>query len=289
MHFTKAKGILMPNNRMNLYKGCTHGCIYCDSRSKCYSMEHDFEDIEIKENAIELLENTLRRKRLKCMLGLGSMSDPYMPIENKIENTRKSLELAYKYGFGFSLITKSNRILRDIDLLKKINENTKCVVQITLTTYDDKLCRKIEPNVCSTKERFIVLKKLKEAGIPTIVWLCPILPFINDTEENINGILDYCIKAEVKGVLCFGMGLTLREGSREYFYKQLDILFPGIKEKYIRIYRNSFSINSLNNNRLMKLFHEKCEKNGIMHNNKNIFNYINSFEEKNKFSQLKLF
>ena len=274
---------------MNLYKGCTHGCIYCDSRSKCYSMEHDFEDIEIKENAIELLENTLKRKRLKCMLGLGSMSDPYMPIENKIENTRKSLELAYKYGFGFSLITKSNCILRDIDLLKKINENTKCVVQITLTTYDEKLCRKIEPNVCSTKERFIVLKKLKEAGIPTIVWLCPILPFINDTEENINGILDYCIKAEVKGVLCFGMGLTLREGSREYFYKQLDILFPGIKEKYIRIYRNSFSINSLNNNRLMKLFHEKCEKNGIMHNNKNIFNYINSFEEKNKFSQLKLF
>ena len=289
MHFTKAKGILMPNNRMNLYKGCTHGCIYCDSRSKCYSMEHDFEDIEIKENAIELLENTLRRKRLKCMLGLGSMSDPYMPIENKIENTRKSLELAYKYGFGFSLITKSNRILRDIDLLKKINENTKCVVQITLTTYDEKLCRKIEPNVCSTKERFIVLKKLKGAGIPTIVWLCPILPFINDTEENINGILDYCIKAEVKGVLCFGMGLTLREGSREYFYKQLDILFPGIKEKYIRIYRNCFSINSLNNNRLMKLFHEKCEKNGIMHNNKNIFNYVNSFKEKNKISQLKLF
>ena len=289
MHFTKAKGILMPNNRMNLYKGCTHGYIYCDSRSKCYSMEHDFEDIEIKEHAIELLENTLKRKRLKCMLGLGSMSDPYMSIENKIENTRKSLELAYKYGFGFSLITKSNRILRDIDLLKKINENTKCVVQITLTTYDEKLCKKIEPNVCSTKERFIVLKKLKEAGIPTIVWLCPILPFINDTEENINGILDYCIKAEIKGIFCFGMGLTLREGSREYFYKQLDILFPGIKEKYIKTYGNSFSINSLNNNRLMKLFHEKCEKNRIMHNNKNIFNYINSFEEKNKFLQLKLF
>lgn len=289
MHFTKAKGILLPNNRMNLYKGCTHGCIYCDSRSRCYSIKHDFEDIEIKENALELLENTLKKKRSKCMLGLGSMSDPYMPIENKIGNTRKSLELAYKYGFGFSLITKSDRILRDIDLLKKINEKTKCVVQITLTTYNEELCKKIEPNVCTTKERFYILKKLKEAKIPTVVWLCPILPFINDTETNINGILNYCVEAEVKGVLCFGMGLTLREGSREYFYKQLDRLFPGMKEKYINTYGNSFSVNSPNNNRLMKLFHKKCEENKIMHDNKEIFEYLNLFEEKNKISQLKLF
>ena len=222
MHYVNAKSILSAKNGMNLYRGCSHGCIYCDSRSKCYHMEHDFEDIEIKENAIELLENALKRKRKKCMLGTGSMTDPYIPLESKIGNVRKALALANQYGFGFTLITKSDRILRDLDLLKSINDKTKCVVQMTLTTYDENLCKKIEPNVSTTRERFEALKKLNEAGIPTIVWLCPILPFINDTEENITGILEYCIEAKVYGVICFGMGLTLREGNREYFYNQLD-------------------------------------------------------------------
>ena len=228
MHYVNAKSILSAKNGMNLYRGCSHGCIYCDSRSKCYHMEHDFEDIEIKENAIELLENALKRKRKKCMLGTGSMTDPYIPLESKIGNVRKALALANQYGFGFTLITKSDRILRDLDLLKSINDKTKCVVQMTLTTYDEDLCRKIEPNVSTTRERFEALKKLNEAGIPTIVWLCPILPFINDTEENITGILEYCIEAKVYGVICFGMGLTLREGNREYFYNQLDRLLSLI-------------------------------------------------------------
>lgn len=219
MHYVNAKSILSAKNGMNLYRGCSHGCIYCDSRSKCYHMEHDFEDIEIKENAIELLENALKRKRKKCMLGTGSMTDPYIPLESKIGNVRKALALANQYGFGFTLITKSDRILRDLDLLKSINDKTKCVVQMTLTTYDEDLCRKIEPNVSTTRERFEALKKLNEAGIPTIVWLCPILPFINDTEENIIGILEYCIEAKVYGVICFGMGLTLREGNREYLHR----------------------------------------------------------------------
>ena len=197
MHFVKTKGILSANNGMNLYRGCSHGCIYCDSRSKCYHMEHDFEDIEVKENAIELLELSLKRKRAKCMLGTGSMTDPYIPIENEIGNVRKALSLANQYGFGFTLITKSDRILRDIDLLKAINDKTKCVVQMTLTTYDEDLCKKIEPNVCTTKERVAVLKTLHDLGIPTVVWLSPILPFINDTEENIMGILNYCIEAKV--------------------------------------------------------------------------------------------
>lgn len=164
MHFVKAKGILSASNGMNLYRGCSHGCIYCDSRSKCYHMEHDFEDIEIKENAIELLENALRRKRKKCMLGTGSMTDPYIPLESKIENVRKALALANQYGFGFTLITKSDRVLRDLDLLKSINDKTKCVVQMTLTTYDEDLCKKIEPNVSTTRERFEALKKLNEAA-----------------------------------------------------------------------------------------------------------------------------
>ncbi|EOS75845.1 hypothetical protein C819_01920 [Lachnospiraceae bacterium 10-1] len=288
MHFVKAKGILSSNNGMNLYWGCLHGCIYCDSRSKCYHMEHAFEDIEVKENAIELLEHALKHKRKKCMIGTGSMTDPYIPLEMEIGNVRKALQLIYQYGFGFTVITKSNCIMRDLDLLQKINEKTKCVVQMTLTTCDEDLCRKIEPNVCTTKERFQVLKTLRDAGIPTVVWLTPILPFINDTKENISGILDLCIEAKVYGIICFGMGLTLREGNREYFYEQLDRLFPGLKEKYIRMYGNQYIVGSPENDRLMKLFTQKCSENGIVHNNEQIFQYLHTFEEKNPAEQLSL-
>ena len=289
MHLKKVKGILSSSNGMNLYRGCTHGCIYCDSRSKCYHMEHAFEDVEIKENAIDLLENTLKRKRLKCMLNTGSMTDPYLPLEDEFGSVRKALSLAYKYGFGFTLITKSNRVLKDLDLLKAINDKTKCIVQMTLTTYDEDLCKKIEPNVSTTKERVEALKKLNEAGIPTVVWLCPILPFINDTEENIKGILNYCIEAKVYGVICFGMGLTLREGNREYFYNQLDQSFPNIKDKYIQTYGMQYQINSPNHTTLMKLFHQLCEDNEIVHDNKIIFEYLSEFEEKNRSIQLSLF
>ena len=288
MHYVKAKGILSTNNGMNLYRGCSHGCIYCDSRSKCYHMEHAFEDIEVKENAVDLLENALRRKRKKCMIGTGSMTDPYIPLEMEIGNVRKALSLIYEYGFGFTVITKSDRILRDLNLLQKINEKTKCVVQMTMTTYDEDLCRKIEPNVCTTGERFAVLKKLRDAGIPTVVWLDPILPFINDTPDNISGILDYCVEAKVYGIICFGMGLTLREGNREYFYEQLDRLFPRLKEKYIRTYGNQYMIDSPDNDSLMRLFHQKCSENRIVHNNGEIFRYLHDFEEKETARQLSL-
>ena len=249
-------------------------------------MEHNFEDIEVKENAVELLEKTLKNKRKKCMIGTGAMTEPYIPAEMKIENARKSLELIYKYGFGIALHTKSNRILRDIDLLKKINSKTKCVVQMTLTTYDEELCKKIEPNVCTTKERFEVLKTLRDAGIPTVVWLSPILPFINDTKENISGILDYCIEAKVYGVICFSMGLTLRDGNREYFYRQLDRDFPKLKEKYIKTYGNQYIADSPNTFELMEFFHNKCNENGIIHNNDKIFEYLFTFEEKHNAEQL---
>lgn len=289
MHFVKAKGILSPTNGMNLYRGCLHGCIYCDSRSRCYHMEHAFEDIEVKENAIELLEDALKRKRRKCMLSTGSMTDPYIPLEEEIGNVRKALMLADQYGFGFTLITKSARVLRDLELLKSIHKKTKCVVQMTMTTYDDDLCRKLEPNVSTTRERFDALLRLREAGIPTVVWLCPILPFINDTEENLRGILDYCVKAKVYGVICFGMGVTLREGNREYFYRQLDRLFPGMKEKYIRLYGGRYEVESPNGRRLMELFHKICEENQIVHDNKRIFEYLRTFEEKPEAVQLSLF
>ena len=279
MHYVNAKGILSVKNGMNLYRGCSHGCIYCDSRSNCYHMEHNFEDIEIKANAIELLEDALKRKRTKCMLGTGSMTDPYIPLESEIGNVRKALSLADQYGFGFTLITKSNRVLRDLDLLKAINSKTKCVVQMTLTTWDEDLCKKLEPNVSTTRERFEALKELHNAGIPTVVWLCPILPFINDTEENIIGILNYCIEAKVYGIICFGMGMTLREGSREYFYMQLDQLFPHMKEKYICTFGSQYELNSPRNISLMRLFHQICAEKGIVHDNRQIFEYLNTFEE----------
>lgn len=291
MHYVKVKTILSAKNGMNLYRGCSHGCIYCDSRSNIYNMQHSFEDIEIKSNAIELLEKSLRSKRKKCMIGMGSMTDPYIPLEKEIKNTRKSLELIYKYGFGVTLITKSSSILRDLDILKEINNKTKCVIQMTLTTFDEKLCKLIEPNVSSTKERFEMLKILNENNIPTVVWLTPILPFINDTEENLTGILDYCIKTKVYGIICFGMGITLREGNREYFYKQLDKNFPRLKEKYIKTYGTNYILTSQNNKNLMNIFYKTCKQNNIVYDNNDIFKYLSTLESKEikEEGQLELF
>lgn len=287
MHYVEAKGLLSSRNGMNIYRGCTHGCIYCDSRSKCYGFTHEFEDIEVKQNAPLLLENALRKKRKKCMIGTGSMSDPYMHCEEQLQLTRTCLEIIDNYGFGATVITKSNRILRDLDLLKSINQKAKCVVQMTLTTYDEELCKVLEPNVCTTRERVEVLKILRDNGIPTVVWLDPILPFINDTEENINGILDYCVGAKVHGIICFGMGLTLREGNREYFYAALDKHFPGLKELYKKKYGYAYELNSDKNEYLMELFYRRCTEAGILCTPKDCFTYLHEFPE--KYEQLTLF
>ena len=288
MHEVNVKGILSAKNGMNIYRGCLHGCIYCDSRSLCYQMNHKFEDVEVKANAVGLLENTLRRKRNKCMIGTGAMSDPYMPIEEKLGNMRKCLEVIERYGFGVTMITKSTKVLRDLDLLKKINEKSKCVVQMTLTTYDEDLCRIVEPNVETTYERFRALEILRYNGIPTVVWLCPILPFINDTEENIRGILDYCVRAKVKGIINFDMGVTLRDGNREYFYKKLDEHFPGLKEKYIRMYGNSYQLSSPNSRQLNMIYKSECIKNGIMCDVNECFEYLNKYEDKYGGEQISL-
>lgn len=288
MHEVNVKGILSVKNGMNIYRGCLHGCIYCDSRSLCYQMKHKFEDVEVKANAVGLLENTLRRKRNKCMIGTGAMSDPYMPIEEKLGNMRKCLEVIERYGFGVTMITKSTKVLRDLDLLKKINEKSKCVVQMTLTTYDEYLCRIVEPNVETTYERFRALEILHDNGIPTVVWLCPILPFINDSEENIRGILDYCVRAKVKGIINFDMGVTLRDGNREYFYKKLDEHFPGLKEKYIRMYGNSYQLSSPNSRQLNMIYKSECIKNGIMCDVNECFEYLNEYEDKYGGEQISL-
>ena len=287
MHYVQAKSILSAHNGMNLYRGCQHGCIYCDSRSLCYQMNHPFEDIEVKENALPLLEQALKTKRKRCMIGTGAMSDPYIPLEERLRLTRGALELIYRYGFGVAIQTKSTRILRDLELLKAINHQSKAVVQMTLTTYDEKLCRIVEPAVSTTRERVEALKRFRDAGVPTVVWLCPLLPWLNDTPENVLGILEFCREAGVKGVIHFGMGLTLRDGDREYYYAALDRHFPGLKQRYIETYGNAYELPSPRSRELWQLFHETCENYGIWHDNDQIFTYMTTFEEKQQ--QMSLF
>lgn len=286
MHFKEYKSILSPQNGMNIYRGCTHGCIYCDSRSHCYQFTHSFTDIEVKKDAPLMLEQALRNKRKKAMIGTGSMTDSYIPLEKELQYTRKCLEVIEHYGFGLAIQTKSALILRDLDLLKAINKKAKCVVQITLTTYDENLCKIVEPCVSTTRERFEVLKVLQDNGIPTIVWLDPILPFINDTKENLIGILDYCIEADVYGILMFGMGLTLRDGSRDYFYEKLDEHFPGLKDKYQEKYGNRYEVMSDKNKELTGVFNSTCKEHGIVTGNNRLFEYMHTFEQKEEWEQL---
>ncbi|MCR5281759.1 MAG: radical SAM protein [Lachnospiraceae bacterium] len=290
MHFVDAKGILTHKDGcfgMNIYRGCTHGCIYCDSRSRCYQFTHPFEDIEVKQNAPELLEAALKSKRKKCMILTGSMSDPYMHCEEELQLTRRCLEIILKSGFGVAIQTKSDRILRDIDLLSEINRSAKCVVQMTLTTYDDDLCRIIEPNVCNTRRRIEVLAKMQERGIPTIVWMTPILPFVNDTKENMMPILDACIRTGVKGIIDFGMGLTLREGDREYYYAALDKHFPGLKGQYIKRYGNAYELQSPNARELTGLFQRTCREHGILSTPEECFAFMQELPE--RYSQMSIF
>jgi DNA repair photolyase len=287
MFYKKYKSILSPQNAMNIYRGCTHGCIYCDSRSDCYQINHEFADIEIKEDAPKLLDFELSNKRKPCMVGTGSMTDPYNHVEKEIQYTRQCLEVILKHHCGVGVLTKSDLILRDLDLIYKINKDSKAVVQITLTTFDDELCKKIEPNVCPTSKRIEVLKKCQELGIPTVVWLCPFLPFINDTFDNITNLVDACIKVGVKGIIFFGVGLTLRQGNREYFYECLEKDFPGIKEKYIKQFGTSYQINSPNHDALKQIIIDKCRKNNIMIDINEVFSYMRKYPE--PFEQLDLF
>jgi len=289
MHEKEAKVLLSNQNGMNIYRGCTHGCIYCDARSNCYQMDFPFEDVEVKSNAVDLLEKALKSKRKKCMIGTGAMSDPYMHCEEKLQHMRKCLELINQYGFGVALQTKSDRVLRDLDLLEEINRKTKAVVQMTLTTYDERLCQILEPNVCTTRRRAEVLNIMRDRGIPTVVWLSPILPFINDTEENLMGILNYCKEAKVRGIICFSMGLTLRDGNREYFYQKLDEHFPGLKEVYQRKYGLAYEIYSEKNRGLMKLFRDFCKENQIESDLDKNFAYLHEFEDKQAGKQMSLF
>ncbi len=290
MYDVFVKSILSAQNGMNIYRGCTHGCIYCDARSTCYQvhLDREFEDIEVKANAAELLEQALKKKRKKCMIGTGGMSDPYLQVEVQRNITRNCLLLIEEYGFGVAIQTKSDLILRDLDILKRIHKKTKCVVQMTLTTFDEELCKVIEPNVCTTRKRAEVLNVMRDEGIPTICWMTPILPFINDTKENMEGIVNYCKKAKCYGIMQFGIGLTLRDGDRQYFYKKLDQYFPGMKEKYIKNFGNAYELPSPNSNMLMEILKEESNKAGMVNNANQLFAYMSQFEDKQVGKQMSL-
>ena len=245
---------------MNLYRGCQHACIYCDSRSTCYQLG-ELSDIRYKENAIELLAKELRGKKLKGTIGFGSMNDPYMPVERKMELTRKALETVYYYKFPVHIITKSNLVTRDIDLLSKISK-IYAAISFTITTADDDLAKIIEPAAPSPSERFEAIKELSKNGIYTGITLMPILPFINDTEKHVQELVDKAIESGAKYIIPF-FGLTLREGSREYFYAQLDKSFKGVKEKYVKSFGLSYGCNSPNADVLYKLLFNAMKKHKI--------------------------
>ena len=287
MHFVEPKSILSSSNGINIYRGCSHGCIYCDSRSACYNMNHAFEDIEIKQNAPQLLEKALKSKRRKCMIGTGAMCDPYLHIEQSLKLTRQCLEVIEKYGFGVTILTKSTLILRDLDLLIKIHKKARCVVQMTLTAYDDHISKILEPQVSTTKERIEALKIFKKYGIPTVVWLCPILPYITDTKDNITQLLQACKEAQVDAILCFGMGVTLREGNREYFYAALDLSFPGLKEIYQKNYGLSYECNSPHHDELMRTCQSFCAEHQILFGTDEVFQFLHNFPVQTE--QLSLF
>ncbi len=289
MHYKEVKGILSAKNGMNIYRGCQHGCIYCDSRSSCYQIHHDFEDIEVKSNAIELLDDALRRKRNKCVIATGSMSDPYIPLEKDLRYTRRALEVIDRRGFGLAILTKSDLVMRDMDLLKSINTKAKCTVQMTLTTADEALCRILEPGVCGTHRRFEVLERMRDEGIATVVWLGPILPYINDTEENVAQLMDYCLRAGVKGLVFFGIGMTLREGNREYFYTMLDRHFPGLKQRYQQRYGKAYQIPSDNSPHLSKLVRSLCAGHSVMCEPEQVFSWMHAFVDKTAEKQGELF
>lgn len=272
------------NYNMNLYRGCCHGCIYCDSRSECYHVDN-FDEVTVKEDAIILIEHDLKSKRKKGIIITGSMSDSYNPFEKDLKLMREILKIINKYGFGIVIDTKSDLVVRDIDLLLEIKKHSPVVVNFTITTINDDLCGKIEPNVALNSKRFEAMKKISDAGIMSGVLLMPILPFINDTNKNIQGIVNKSFDCGAK-FINHGFCVTLRQNQRDYFYIQLDKLFPGIKQMYYKTFGDSYECNSLNIKILEEVFKLECDRLGIIYR----MDEINAFISKDyEYNQMKLF
>ena len=245
---------------MNLYRGCQHQCIYCDSRSTCYQIEN-FADIHIKANAIELLEDVLPRKRVRGTIGTGAMNDPYMPIEREINLTGRALQVIARNQFPVHIITKGNLVLRDLETLQAINK-VYAAVSFTITTADDDLAKKLEPGAPPSSERFEAMRQLNQAGILTGVTMQPILPFIEDTPENISRLVELAHQNGASYILPW-FGMSLREGSRDYYYDKLDQLFPGVKERYVQRYGEQYICNTPNWGELDEIFQKAVHKYGI--------------------------
>lgn len=250
---------------MNIYRGCCHGCIYCDSRSECYGIQ-SFDQVSAKENALEIIRNDLRRKVKPGIVSTGAMSDPYNPFEKELELTRHALELLSAYGFGVTIATKSELILRDIEILREIAEQNPVVCKITITTCDDTLSRKIEPGVPISSRRFEVVKELSRAGLFAGILLMPVLPFLEDTEENILGIVEHAAKAGAKFIYP-AFGMTLRQNQREYYLEKLEEIFPGqgLAVRYQKQYGMAYECSSPQAGKLWKLFSYACDKAGILY------------------------
>lgn len=269
---------------MNIYHGCPHGCIYCDSRSDCYGIT-DFDTVRVKENALEIIRNNLRRKVKKGVVGTGAMSDPYNPLEKTQELTRHALELINAFGFGAGLTTKSDLIARDVDILQDIKTHSPVIALFSITTANDDLCKKIEPAVASTSKRFAAMKTLAQKGIFCGVLLVPLLPYITDTKDN---IIDLCNMAKANGAkfVYTYMGMTLRSGNRQYYYKNLDNVSPDIKFKYINTFGNRYHCPSPHAKELFDIFANECERLGLLYDMKAIiYNYKHGYRRE----QLTLF
>lgn len=248
---------------LNIYRGCSHGCIYCDSRSSCYQIEN-FDTIRVKEEALLKIRDELSHKRKLGVISSGAMSDPYNPLEKKLELTRHSLELMSAYGFGTFLTTKSTLIERDVDVLGEIAEFSPVLVAFTLTTADDALCKKIEQRVEVTSERLRAMALLSNAGIPTGALLMPLLPWINDTEENVGEILRGVKEAGGKFVYP-AFGLIMRDGQREFFYEKLEEEFPGLQEKYKKAFGLRYQCSSPKAKKLWFFFKKECDRLGLLY------------------------
>ena len=253
---------------MNLYRGCSHGCIYCDSRSNCYHIDN-FDIVKGKENALSILERELAGKKQKGVIGIGAMSDTYNPMEAEYELTRGALKLIEKYGFGVSIDTKSDLVLRDLDLLKRINKKSDVIVKLTITTPKDDLSKIIEPGVCTSSKRLNAVKELSDNGIFSGIMMNPTLPFITDKPEDIRQLVYLAHKNGAKFIHTF-LGVTLRENQRDYYYQKLDKHFPNLKEKYIKLYGDRYICSVPNYNYLFKIFKNECDKYGIMYDMKDI-------------------
>lgn len=251
------------NYNMNLYKGCAHGCIYCDSRSECYQIE-EFDRVRTKSDAFETLEKELRTKRKKGVVGMGGMSDTYNPFEKDLEITRGALKLIDKYHFGLGVSTKSDLIRRDIDIFKSIMRHSPVTVKLTVTSADDDMSKIIEPNVSPSSKRFAALKDLTDNGIYAGILMMPILPFILDTPENILGIVDKTYESGGRFVYA-GFGVTLRQNQRAWFYYALDKHFKGIKQKYVNAYGNRYECGIPNYEKISKRFKARCDDYGIIY------------------------